>query len=192
MKINLGTKSCLNQCKVDTGVDDNLLLISVYKCPGGNVFELAKSVGKPVAYNNTKIKQCGVCHIMVQFKVKHLEAEFFAVDQTTTLTGFSDSVRLGLIMVNCFDSLNSVSNDENEVDKYDNNDYFTGNTDMKCQDKLASDHFKTVILNEYKKLFSGICKLDGEINITLKGQCSAICCTSMKGSTFPSRTIKMS
>ena len=41
---------------------------------------------------------------------------------------------------------------------------------MKCQDKLASDHFKTVILNEYKELFSGIGKLDSEINITLKAK----------------------
>ena len=71
-------------------------------------------------------------------------------------------------MVDCFDSLNSVSNDENEVDNCNNNDYFTGKTDTKCQDKLASDQFKTVLLNEYKELFSCISKLDGEINITLK------------------------
>ena len=90
----------------------------------------------------------------------------FVVDQTTVLIRLSDSIRLGLIMVNCFDSLNSVSNDENEVDNHDNNDYFTGKTDMKCQDKIASDHFKTVILNEYKELFSGIGMQDGEINIT--------------------------
>ena len=39
---------------------------------------------------------------------------------------------------------------------------------MKCQDKLVSDHFKTVILTEYREMFSGIGKLDGEINITLE------------------------
>ena len=39
---------------------------------------------------------------------------------------------------------------------------------MKCQDKLASDHIKTVILYEYKELFSGIGKVDDEISITLK------------------------
>ena len=172
LKMSLGTKSCLNQCKIDTGADGNLLPIIVYKCLGGNVGELAKSIDKfvrLVAYNKTEIKQYGVCHIMVQFKTKQLEAKFFVVDQTTMLIGqLSDSIRLCLIMVNCFESLNSVSNDENEVNNHDNNDYFTGNTDVKCQDKLASDHFKTVILNEYKALFSGIGKLDGEINITLK------------------------
>ena len=58
--------------------------------------------------------------------------------------------------------------DESEVENCDNNDYFTGRTDVKCQEKLASDHFKTVILNEYKELFSGIGRLDGEIKITFK------------------------
>ena len=91
------------------------------------------------------------------------------MDQTTTLIGLTDSIRLGLITVNCFDSLSCVSNnDESEVENHDNNDYFTGKTDMKCLDKLASDCFKTVILNECKKLFSGIGKLDGEIKITVK------------------------
>ena len=71
-------------------------------------------------------------------------------------------------MVYCFDSLSSVSNnDESEFEDCDNNDYFIGKTDMKCQDKLVSDHFKTVILTEYRELFSGIGKLGGEIKITL-------------------------
>ena len=39
-KMNLGTKSCLKQCKVDTGADCNLLAICAYKCLGGNVCEL--------------------------------------------------------------------------------------------------------------------------------------------------------
>ena len=91
------------------------------------------------------------------------------MDQTTTLVGLFDSLIIGLIMVNCFDSLSSVSNnDESEVENYDDNDYFTGKTYMKCQDKLASNHFKTVILNQYKELFSGMGKHDGEIKITLK------------------------
>ena len=101
--MNLGTKS-LNQC---TGVDGNLLQISVYKCLGGNVHELAKSIDKSVrlvAYNKTVIKQYGVCHITVQFKTKQVEAKFFIVDQTTMLIGLSDSITCGLITVNCSDS----------------------------------------------------------------------------------------
>ena len=105
---------------------------------------------------------------MIQFKTKQPEAKFFVVDQTTSLIGLSDSIRPGLVIVNCFDNLNSGSNDENEVHNHDNNGYFTGKTDVKCQDKLASDPFKTVILNANKELSSGIGKVDSEINITLK------------------------
>ena len=39
---------------------------------------------------------------------------------------------------------------------------------MKWQDKLVSDDYKTVILTEYRELFSGIGKHDGGIKITLK------------------------
>ena len=113
LKTNFGTKSCLNPCMVDTGVDGNLLPIGVYKCLGGNVHKLAKSIDRYmrcVSYNNTEIKQYGVCHIMVQFQTKQLEAKFLCCGSNPMLTGLSDSIRLGLIMVNCFDSLNSVSN----------------------------------------------------------------------------------
>ena len=60
------------------------------------------------------------------------------------------------------------NNDESEIENHDNNDYFTSKTHGKFQDKLASDHFKMVILTEYRELFSGIGKVDGEIKITLK------------------------
>ena len=91
------------------------------------------------------------------------------MDQTNTQIGLLDSIILGLITVNCIDSLNSVSNDdESEIQNHDNNDYFTVKTDVKCQDKLASDHLKTEILTEYRELFSGIGKLDSEMKIILK------------------------
>ena len=70
MKMNLGTKSRL-KCKVDTGVNDNLLPIGVYKCLGGIVDKLAKMIDRSVrlvAYNNMEIKQYGTCYITVQFK----------------------------------------------------------------------------------------------------------------------------
>ena len=62
--MNLDTKSCLNKCKSDTGVDGNLLPLSVYKCCGGNVDKLAKTIdryGRLVAHNNTEITQYGTC-----------------------------------------------------------------------------------------------------------------------------------
>ena len=95
--------------------------ISVYKCLGGNVCELTTFIDtsvKLIAYNNTKIKQYGVCHSMVQFKTKQLETKFFVLDQTTMLIRLSDSNRLCLITVNCFDSWKSGSNDEIEVNNW--------------------------------------------------------------------------
>ena len=87
--MNLGTKSCLNKCKVDTGVDGNLLPIGVYKHIGGNVDKLAKTIDRSVrlVYNNTEIKYYGTCYITLQFETKRLETKFFVVDQTTTLIG---------------------------------------------------------------------------------------------------------
>ena len=61
LKMKLGTKSCLNKCK-DTGMNGNVLPIGVYKCHGGNVDKLAKTIDRSVrlvAYNNMEIKQYG-------------------------------------------------------------------------------------------------------------------------------------
>ena len=57
--------------------------------------------------------------------------------------------------------------DETEVSSCES-EYFVGKPDEKCQDKTISDNFKLVVLNEYKELFQGIGKLEGEINISLK------------------------
>ena len=115
LKMNLGTKSCLNKCKVDTGADGNLLPIGVYKCLGGNVDKLAKTTNRFVrlfADNNMEIKQYGTCYITVQFKAKRLETKIFVVDHTTTLIRLIHRIRLGLITVNYFNSLCSVLNND--------------------------------------------------------------------------------
>ena len=55
LKMNLANNSSLNKCKVDTGVDSNLLPIGVYKYLRSNVNKLAKTVDRSVrlvAYNN--------------------------------------------------------------------------------------------------------------------------------------------
>ena len=112
LKMTLGAKSGLNQCKVDTGTDGNLLPINVYIRLVGNFREFTRTVDKYirlVAYNNTEIKQYVVCYIMVQFERTTTEAKFFVVDQMTTLIGLSDSIKLGLITVDCFDSMKQVS-----------------------------------------------------------------------------------
>ena len=76
MHINLNTKSCngnsMKTCfKVDSGPDGNLLpLGEVFKhFPEANLNDLAKTVDphtKLYAYNNTEIKQLGVCELLVE------------------------------------------------------------------------------------------------------------------------------
>ena len=92
----------------------------------------------------------------------------------TTLIGLCYSIKLGLITLNCFDSMKHVSQcngisdgDETEISSHES-EYFVGKPNGKCQIRQNSDNFKLVILNEYKELFQGIGKLEGEINITLK------------------------
>ena len=95
LKMNLCTKSCLNQCKVDTGADGNLLPIGIYKHLGGNADRLAYTIDRSVrlvVYNNMEIKQYGTSYITVQFKTKRLEIKFFVVSHTTTLIGLIDSI----------------------------------------------------------------------------------------------------
>ena len=61
---------------------------------------------------------------------------------------------------------------------------------MKCQDKLVSDHFKMVILTEYRELFSGIGKLGGEIKTTLKSNAVPYVAPIRRGSTLLARAPK--
>ena len=58
-----GKKSCLNQCKIDTGADGNLCPVSMFKQLGDNMAELRETIDKTmrlVAYNDTEIKQYGM------------------------------------------------------------------------------------------------------------------------------------
>ena len=73
MHINLNTKSCngnsMKTCiKVDTGADGNLLPLGEFfkHFPEANLNDLAKTVHphtKLYSYNNTEIKQLGVCEL---------------------------------------------------------------------------------------------------------------------------------
>ena len=73
--------------------------------------ELRETIDKSVrlvAYNVTEIRQYGACHIDLQFKSKWINAKFHVVDQCMTLIGLTDNIRLGLIAVNCFDSVSNT------------------------------------------------------------------------------------
>ena len=114
MHINLMTKSCngssMRTCfKVDTGADGNLLPLGEFfkHFPGANLNDLAKTVDphtKLYAYNNTEIKELGVCELLVEYKSNRKIYEFYMVDFPTAVLGIHNSESLRLITVH-FDSI---------------------------------------------------------------------------------------
>ena len=87
------------------------------------------------AFNNTPIKQFGMCSIGLGFKGKWSVCKFFIVKHETALLGIDDSEKLGLVKVN-FDMVKNI----NEV---------------------TEESFKQKIEGEYPELFKGICLMDG-------------------------------
>ena len=69
-----------------------------------------------------------VCYIDLQFKTKGINAKFFVVDQCMTL---KDSIKLGLITMNCFDSVSNTGDIDTEIESCDSSEYFSGNTENK-------------------------------------------------------------
>ena len=97
MHINLSTKSCngnsMKTCfKVDTGADGNLLPLGVFfkHFPDANMTQLTKTIDprtKLYAYNNTEIKQLGVCELLVEYKMNRKICEFYVVGFPTAILG---------------------------------------------------------------------------------------------------------
>ena len=102
------------------------------------------------------------------FQIKRINAKFFVVDQCMTLIGLTDSKKISLKTVNCFDSVSNTGDIDTEIESHNSTEYFSGNAEAICQEKVTSDQFKTAIFDEYKELFFKIGKLEGQINITLK------------------------
>ena len=84
--------------------------------------------GRLVIYNDTEIRQYGLCHIDLQFKSERINAKFFVVDQCTTLIGLTDSIKLGLIIVNCSDSLSNTGDIDTEIESHDSSEYLSVKT----------------------------------------------------------------
>ena len=82
MHIKLSTKSCSvnslkTHFKVTTGADGNLLPLGEFfkHFPDANMTQLAKTINphtKLNTYNNTEIKQLGVCKLLVAYKTKNM------------------------------------------------------------------------------------------------------------------------
>ena len=130
MHIKSNTKSCngnsLKTCfKVGTGADGNLLPLGEFfkHFPKANVAQRAKTIDvgtKLYAYNNTEIKQLGVCELLVEYMEHHNICQFYVVDFPTAILGIHDSESLGLITIH-FDCIGAVtSQTSTKTDMYVN------------------------------------------------------------------------
>ena len=139
--------------KVDTGVDGNLMPISMFSQLFLKVsFDaLSRTIDKSVtlyAYNNTAIRQFGTCQVRLRFKGNTCVCKFYVVEHETAIVGITDAEKLRLVKVN-FDTVRDVRI-IHEI---------TGN---------EGQAFKEKIEKEYPQLFQGIGVMDGEISIKLK------------------------
>ena len=98
------TKHQRVRTKIDSGLDGNLLTLSVYLSlfPGATHRSLLQSVDLNVslyAYNSTEIQQLGRCKLRVSFKNHSTLCDFYITDQQTTLFGLPDTENLKIITV---------------------------------------------------------------------------------------------
>ena len=158
MHIKLTTKSCngnslKTQFKVDTGAAGNLLPLGEFfkHFPDANMTQLAKTIDphtKLYAYNNTEIKQLGVCELLVEYKANRKICKFYVVDFPTAILGIHDSESLRLITIH-FDSIGAEMS-QPEV-KQSTSMYVNA-----IQSDADSDEFSIKIKQDYKDLFTGI------------------------------------
>ena len=88
-------KGVKGNLKVDTGVDGNLMPISMFMWlfPSLSLDTLSKTIEKGVTlfvYNNTPIKQYGTCSIRLSFKGISSICKFFIVKYETAIVGIND------------------------------------------------------------------------------------------------------
>ena len=138
--------------KFDTGADGNLMPITMFTklFPKISLKTLEKTIESCVnlyAYNNTPIRQFGVCSVQLNFKGKSGICKFYVVEHTTAILGIRDSEKLGLVKVN-FDTINKSNG-------------------IKVVHNITSGLFRKQIETEFPELFKGIVLIDGEISIKL-------------------------
>ena len=121
--------------------------------------QLAKTIDlgtKLYAYNNTEIKQLGVCELLVEYRGCCKICQFYVVDFPTAILGIHDSESLRLITIH-FDCIGAeTSQTSTKTDMYVN------------AIQSNSDDFSIKIKREYKDLFTGIGNMNTVIDIKLK------------------------
>ena len=144
--------------KVDTGADGNLLpLAEIFKhFTNANMNELSRTIErhtKLYAYNQTEIKQLGVCELLVEYQSKCKICEFYVVDFPTAILSRHDLESLKLFTVH----FNSVKNEMSQA-----SDNSNGSTPMYVN-AIHSDanyEFSIKIKHDYSDLFSAYVLFD--------------------------------
>ena len=178
MHIKLNTKSCNGNSmkthfKVDTGADGNLLPLEEFfkHFPDANMTQLAKTIDphtKLYAYNNTEIKQSGVCKLLVEYKTCKKICEFYVVDFPTAILGIHDSESLRLITIH-FDCIGAeISQPKPDSELSLQTEQSSSMYVNAIQNDADSDEFSIKIKHEYKDLFTGIGNMNTVIDIRLK------------------------
>ena len=174
MDIILNTKLCNGNSmkthfKVDTGADGNLLPLGEFfkHFLNANMTQLAMTIDphtKLYAYNNTEIKQLGVCELMVESKTNRKICKFYVVDFLTAILGIHDSESLKLITVH-FDSIDAeISHTELLKGKASQSTPVYVNAIQGAEE----NEFSIKIKHDYKDLFTGTGNMNTVIDIKLK------------------------
>ena len=136
--------------------------------PEANLNYLVKTVDphtKLYVYNNTEIKQLGVCELLVAYKTNRKICEFYVVDFPTAILGIHDSESLKLITVP-FDSIEAETlHTESLKGKASQSTPMYVNA---IQNDADLDEFSIKIKHDYKDLFTGIGNIITVIDIKLK------------------------
>ena len=125
--------------------------------------QLARTIDphtKLYAYNNTEIKQLGVCELLVEYKTRRKICEFYVVDFPTAILCIHDSESLKLITVH-FDS---IGTEMSQPEMKQSTPMYVNAT----QNDADSDDFSIKIKRDYKDLFTGIGNMNIVIDIKLK------------------------
>ena len=175
MHINLSTKSCSGSSmkthfKVDTGADGNLLPLGEFfkHFPETNLNDLARTVDhytKLYAYNDTEIKQLGVCELLVEYGQNRKICEFYVVDFPTVILGIHDSESLKLLTVH----FNAVETEMSQGITLKESLRSPNQLHVNAiQNDIGPDEFSTQVKRKYKDLFNGIGNMHTEIDIKLR------------------------
>ena len=126
--------------------------------------QLAKTIDphtKLYVYNNTEIKQLGVCKLLVEYKTYRRICEFYVFEFPTAILGIHDSESLRLITVH-FDCMGAEIS-QPDLDSDSPPIYINA-----IQNDADSDEFSIKIKSEYKDLFTGVGNMYTVIDIELK------------------------